>query len=204
MTNAILPYLLILIAYFIGSIPFGVLVAKARGIDLQNVGSKNIGASNVFRSVGKLPALLTLLGDALKGTAAVILCVFMIGRGFWESVVGITVVLGHMYSIFLSFRGGKGVATGLGVLAVYSPFSPFPAIILIVIWVLTALFTKYSSLAAITAFISLPVIFALFEASKEKISFAIVLAFLIILKHRSNIKRLFGGTETKIGEKVRF
>lgn len=201
MTNAILPYLLILIAYFIGSIPFGVLVAKARGIDLQNVGSKNIGASNVFRNVGKLPALLTLLGDALKGTAVVMLCVFMIGRGFWESVIGIAVVLGHMYSIFLSFRGGKGVATGLGVLVVYSPV---PAIILIIIWVLTALFTKYSSLAAITAFISLPVIFALFEASKEKISFAIVLAFLIILKHRSNIKRLFEGTETKIGEKVRF
>lgn len=201
MTDAILPYLLILIAYFIGSIPFGVLVAKARGIDLQNVGSKNIGASNVFRNVGKLPALLTLLGDALKGTAVVMLCVFMIGRGFWESVIGIAVVLGHMYSIFLSFRGGKGVATGLGVLVVYSPF---PAIILIIIWVLTALFTKYSSLAAITAFISLPVIFALFEASKEKISFAIMLAFLIILKHRSNIKRLFEGTETKIGEKVRF
>lgn len=201
MTDTILPYLLILIAYFIGSIPFGVLVAKARGIDLQNVGSKNIGASNVFRSVGKLPALLTLLGDALKGTAAIILCVFMIGRGFWEGVIGIAVVLGHMYSIFLSFRGGKGVATGLGVLVVYSPF---PAIILIIIWVLTALFTKYSSLAAITAFISLPVIFALFEASKEKISFAIMLAFLIILKHRSNIKRLFAGTETKIGEKVRF
>ncbi len=201
MTNTILPYLLILMAYFIGSIPFGVLVAKARGIDLQNVGSKNIGASNVFRNVGKLPALLTLLGDALKGTTAVILCVFMIGRGFWESVIGIAVVLGHMYSIFLSFRGGKGVATSLGVLAVYSPF---PTVILIIIWVLTALFTKYSSLAAITAFISLPVIFALFEASKEKISFAIVLAFLIILKHRSNIKRLIGGTETKIGEKVRF
>ena len=201
MTNSILPYLLILTAYFIGSIPFGVLVAKARGIDLQNVGSKNIGASNVFRSVGKLPALLTLLGDALKGTAVVMLCVFMIGRGFWESVIGIAVVLGHMYSIFLSFRGGKGVATGLGVLVVYSPF---PAIILIIIWVLTALFTKYSSLAAITAFISLPVIFALVEDSKEKISFAIMLAFLIILKHRSNIKRLFEGTETKIGEKVRF
>ena len=201
MTNSILPYLLILTAYFIGSIPFGVLVAKARGIDLQNVGSKNIGASNVFRNVGKLPALLTLLGDALKGTAVVMLCVFMIGRGFWESVIGIAVVLGHMYSIFLSFRGGKGVATGLGVLVVYSPF---PAIILIIIWVLTALFTKYSSLAAITAFISLPVIFALVEDSKEKISFAIMLAFLIILKHRSNIKRLFEGTETKIGEKVRF
>ncbi len=201
MTNAILPYFLILIAYFIGSIPFGVLVAKARGVDLQNVGSKNVGASNVFRSVGKMPALLTLLGDALKGTAAVILCVFMIGRGFWESVIGIAVVLGHMYSIFLSFSVGNVVATSLGVLAVYSPF---PAIILIIIWVLTAIFTKYSSLASITAFISLPVIFVLLETSKEKISFAIVLTFLITLKHGSNIKRLFGGTETKIGEKVRF
>ena len=194
-------YLLIPIAYLIGSIPFGVLVAKARGVDLQEVGSKNIGATNVLRTVGKGPALVTLLGDILKGVAAVMLCRIIVGGELWEGVIGFTAVLGHMHSIFLSFKGGKGVATGVGVLAVYSPLS---ALILIVIWIITILYTRYSSLAAVTAFVLLPAVIALLDASKVKISFAIVLALLIILKHRSNIKRLFEGSESKIGEKANF
>jgi len=193
-------YLLIPIAYIIGSIPFGVLVAKAKGIDLQSVGSKNIGATNVLRTVGKGAAVVTLSGDFLKGAVTVILGRVVVGGDFWEGIMGVTVVLGHIYSIFLSFRGGKGVATGFGVLAVYSPFS---ALIALIIWILTAIYTRYSSLAAITAFISLPLIFFLFNVSGIKIFFAMVLTFLIILKHRDNIKRLIEGTETKMGEKVR-
>ncbi len=201
MINLLLPYLLIPTAYIVGGIPFGVLVAKARGIDLKKVGSRNIGATNVLRTTGKGPAVITLLGDSLKGVAAVMLCRVVIGGELWEGIIGITVILGHMYSIFLSFRGGKGVATGFGVLAVYSPAS---TLILIIIWILTALYTKYSSLAAITAFFSLPMGFVLFGASRIKIFFAIVLTFLIILKHRDNIKRLFEGTEIKIGENMKF
>jgi len=194
-------YFLIPIAYIIGSIPFGVLIAKAKGIDLQSIGSRNIGATNVLRAVGKGAAVVTLLGDFLKGTIAVMLARVTVGGDFWEGIIGITAVLGHIYSIFLSFRGGKGVATGLGVLAVYSPL---PALIAIIIWVLTAISTRYSSLASITAFISLPLIFFLFGASMIKIFFAMAITFLIILKHKDNIKRLIEGTETRIGEKARF
>ncbi|MEE8329750.1 MAG: glycerol-3-phosphate 1-O-acyltransferase PlsY [Thermodesulfovibrionia bacterium] len=188
-------YLLIPAAYVIGSIPFGVLVSRTRGIDLQKAGSRSIGTTNVLRTAGKGAAVITLLGDSLKGVVAVLLCRVVIGGEIWEGIIGITVILGHMHSTFLSFRGGKGVATGFGVLSVYSPAH---ALILIVIWILTAFFTKYSSLAAMTAFISLPVVFLLSDVSRIKTSFAILLAFLIILKHRDNISRLLNGTETKI------
>jgi len=188
-------YLLIPAAYVIGSIPFGVLVSRTRGINLQKTGSMSTGATNVLRTTGKGAALITLLGDFLKGVAAVMLSRVVIGGELWEGIIGITVILGHMHSIFLSLRGGKGVATGFGVLSVYSPVH---SLILIVIWILTALCTKYSSLAAITAFISLPIVFLLSGVSSIKISFAILLAFLIILKHRDNIKRLLNRTETKI------
>lgn len=200
MINAALPYSLIFFAYLLGSIPFGVLIAKAKGVNLQNAGSKNIGATNVLRTVSKGAALLTLAGDLLKGAAAVILITLVIKGELWKSIIGITVVLGHMYPVFLSFKGGKGVATGFGVLAVYSPLS---ALIMFVIWILTAFYTKYSSLAAITAFISLPLIFAFLEPSGVKISFALILAVLIILRHKTNIKRLIEGTETKIGDKTK-
>ncbi|MCK5286361.1 MAG: glycerol-3-phosphate 1-O-acyltransferase PlsY [Thermodesulfovibrionia bacterium] len=187
-------------AYIIGSIPFGILVAKQKGIDLQNVGSKNIGATNVLRSVGKVPAIITLLGDSLKGTSAVLLGRVMIGDEFWEGIMGIMAVLGHLFSVFLSFRGGKGVATGFGVFIVYSPVA---TLIALVIWIFTAIFTRYSSLAAITAFLSLPVLIALFDATRIKISFAILITFLIILRHRENIKNLIRGTEDKFRDKER-
>ena len=199
MKNYFSLYLVIPAAFIIGSIPFGVLITRTKGIDLQKAGSGNIGATNVLRTAGKIPALITLLGDALKGAAAVLLCRLLAGGEFPEGLAGITVVLGHMYSIFLSFKGGKGVATGFGVMAVYGPM---PAFISFIVWLLTALSTRYSSVAAITAFLSLPVFFALLGNSMVKIFFAIVLGFLIILKHKQNIKRLIEGTETKIGEKT--
>lgn len=199
MINTAIPYLLILIVYLIGSIPFGVLIAKTKGIDLQKTGSGNIGATNVLRSLGKWPALVTLSGDFLKGTVSVMLCSYILGGEILESIAGITVVAGHMYPVFLSFRGGKGVATGFGVLAVYSPVS---LLIILVIWVITVFITKYSSLAAIAAFISLPVVFIIVDYSLIKISFAIVLAFLIILKHKGNLRRLSEGSEPKLKKTV--
>ncbi len=199
MINTAIPYLLILIVYLIGSIPFGVLIAKTKGIDLQKTGSGNIGATNVLRSLGKWPALVTLSGDFLKGTVSVMLCSYILGGEILESIAGITVVAGHMYPVFLSFRGGKGVATGFGVLAGYSPVS---LLIILVIWVITAFITKYSSLAAIAAFISLPLVFIIVDYSLIKISFAIVLAFLIILKHKGNLRRLAEGSEPKLKKTV--
>lgn len=198
MIDRLLPYAFIFVAYILGSVPFGVLVSRSKGIDIQKVGSGNIGATNVLRTLGKLPALITLLGDTLKGVAAIVMIRLFAGGEVIEGIAGVAVVFGHMYSIFLSFRGGKGVATGFGVFAVYSPVS---ALVSITVWILTAFFLRYSSLAAITAFFSLPVVLAVSGASGVKIFFAIVIAFLIILRHKKNIQRLVNGQETRIGEK---
>lgn len=188
---------LIVIAYLVGSIPFGVLVTKAKGIDLKSAGSRNIGATNVLRTAGKLPALITLLGDFLKGAVAIVLCRAVLEGELWEAITGISVVLGHIYPIFLSFKGGKGVATGFGVLAVYSPLE---LVIILIIWLATALWTRYSSLAAILSYGALPIVSLLLNAAGIKLTFAIVITYLIILNHRDNIKRLLKGRESKIAE----
>jgi glycerol-3-phosphate acyltransferase PlsY len=200
MMNSVALLFLIPASYLLGSIPFGVLVARSKGVDIKKEGSGNIGATNVLRTMGKGPAVVTLLGDFLKGSASVLLCRVVLGGDLFEGITGIAAVLGHMYSVFLSMRGGKGVATGFGVLAVYSPVS---AVISVAIWLLAAFITGYSSLAALTAFIFLPFIFSIAGSSASKVSFALVLAFLIILSHRENIRRLLSGSETRMGEKKR-
>jgi glycerol-3-phosphate acyltransferase PlsY len=198
MMDNLLPFTLILAAYILGSVPFGMLVARLKGIDIQKTGSGNIGATNVLRAVGKGPALLTLIGDSMKGAIAVIICRQFMEGEFLEGTVGISAVLGHLYPIFLSFKGGKGVATGFGVSAAYNPV---PSLAALAVWIIVAFSFRYSSLSAITAFLSLPVFFVLFGSSNVKIFFAIILAFLIILRHKSNIERLLNGTEAKIGDK---
>jgi glycerol-3-phosphate acyltransferase PlsY len=206
-------YLLVPVGFIIGSIPFGVLVTKNKGVDLRTTGSKNIGATNVLRTAGKLPALITLMGDAFKGALPVLLCNYIIvnisqtagnaelistAKDFWGGLAGFTAIAGHIFSIFLSFKGGKGVATGFGVLIAYSPVS---AIITLFIWIAVAVITRYSSLAAIAAVGALPITFALLDYSNIKIVFAILFAILIISKHKENIKRLIEGKEPKIGDK---
>jgi glycerol-3-phosphate acyltransferase PlsY len=191
-------YILLFIASFIlGSIPFGIIIAKAKGVDLKKVGSRNIGATNVLRSLGKWPAALTLLGDVLKGTAAI-----AIGRYFgvgpvYEGFVGLSAILGHNFSIFLGFRGGKGVATSLGVLGIYSPQT---ALFTFIIWLLVVMFTKYSSLGALVSFGLLPINVLLFD-SKEKLFTAILITILIFMRHKDNIQRFIKGTERRMGQR---
>jgi glycerol-3-phosphate acyltransferase PlsY len=191
-------YILLFIASFIlGSIPFGIIIAKAKGVDLKKVGSRNIGATNVLRSLGKWPAALTLLGDVLKGTAAV-----AIGRYFgvepvYEGFVGLSAILGHNFSIFLGFRGGKGVATSLGVLGIYSPQT---ALFTFIIWLMVVMFTKYSSLGALVSFGLLPINVLLFD-SKEKLFTAILITILIFIRHKDNIQRFIKGTERRMGQR---
>ncbi|OHE56626.1 MAG: acyl-phosphate glycerol 3-phosphate acyltransferase [Thermodesulfovibrio sp. RBG_19FT_COMBO_41_18] len=191
-------YILLFIASFIlGSIPFGIIIAKAKGVDLKKVGSRNIGATNVLRSLGKWPAALTLLGDVLKGTAAV-----AIGRYFgvepvYEGFVGLSAILGHNFSIFLGFRGGKGVATSLGVLGIYSPQT---ALFTFIIWLMVVMFTKYSSLGALVSFGLLPINVLLFD-SKEKLFTAILITILIFMRHKDNIQRFIKGTERRMGQR---
>jgi glycerol-3-phosphate acyltransferase PlsY len=189
--------LICLLAFLIGSIPFGIIIAKAKGVDLMKVGSGNIGATNVLRSIGKYPALLTLLGDVLKGTAAVALGRYFGSGPVFEGLVGFCAILGHNFSLFLGFRGGKGVATSFGVLSIYSPQT---ALFTFIIWLIVVMTTKYSSLGALVSFGLLPLSILFFD-HKDKIIIAVLITILIFMRHKDNIKRLLSGTERKMGKR---
>ncbi|MBI5203413.1 MAG: glycerol-3-phosphate 1-O-acyltransferase PlsY [Nitrospirae bacterium] len=190
--------LLIIFSFILGSIPFGVIIAKAKGIDLKKVGSGNIGATNVLRTLGKGSAAMTLLGDMLKGAAAAAIGAYLSVGAAYEGIMGISAILGHNFSLFLGFRGGKGVATGIGVLLIYSPQI---AILTLIIWLVAVLMTKYSSLGAIMSFGLLPVNVWLFDYSKVKLITSAVITVLILSRHIGNMERLIKGTEKKIGER---
>jgi glycerol-3-phosphate acyltransferase PlsY len=183
-------------AFLLGSVPTGLIVARARGIDLKKSGSGNIGATNVLRTTGKGAALLTLAGDILKGVvAAAAAAHFLSGRPIYEGFAGLCSVLGHDFSIFLKFRGGKGVATSLGVLSIYAPQA---CLFTTIIWIMTVLLTRYSSLGALVSFGLLPLV--MFFVATEKLPVALLMAALLFLQHRGNISRLIRGTEPKVGE----
>jgi glycerol-3-phosphate acyltransferase PlsY len=183
-------------AFLLGSVPTGLIIARARGIDLKKSGSGNIGATNVLRTTGKGAALLTLAGDILKGVvAAAAAAHFLSGRPVHEGLVGLCSVLGHDFSVFLRFRGGKGVATSLGVLSIYAPQA---GLFTAIIWIMTVLFTRYSSLGALVSFGLMPLVM-LFVA-KEKLPVALLISSLLFLQHRGNISRLIRGTEPKVGQ----
>ena len=185
-------------AFLIGSVPTGILIAKTRGIDLKQKGSGNIGATNVLRTTGKWPAVITLLGDVLKGAATVLLARHFGAGILFEGVIGIFSIIGHNFSIFMKFKGGKGVATSLGVLGIYSPQT---ALFTVILWLLTVLISKYSSLGALVSFGFLPVIMILFDTG-EKFPIALAITLMMFLRHRENISRLIKGIEPKVGEKI--
>lgn len=189
----------LIVSFLIGSIPTGLLIAKSRGIDLRKIGSGNIGATNVMRALGKEAALLTLLGDAAKGAIAVGIAKSLSLGVLDQGLFGLFAILGHNFSVFLKLKGGKGVATSIGALLV---FSPHVALLTIILWIMTAKWTRYSSLSAIVAFGLLPLSVYAIDYSKEKMIIAIAIAVLIFIRHTSNIKRLIQGTESKIGKKM--
>lgn len=190
-------------AYLLGSIPFGLIIVKAfGGKDIREIGSGNIGAANVTRNVGKLPGILTLVLDAAKGYAAVWLAsCYTAGNIRWMMIAAILAVIGHMHPVWLNFRGGKGVATGLGV---FLPICWQAVAAGIVLWLLVVVFWRYSSLGSIAAAAALPIfvylLYAPGHAPPEIVIFGTVLiAVLVIFKHRSNIQRLIAGEETRLG-----
>jgi glycerol-3-phosphate acyltransferase PlsY len=190
---------LMILSFLIGSIPTGLLIARTKGIDLRKVGSGNIGATNVLRAVGKEAALFTLIGDIAKGALPVAIGKFF-GLGIFDAgILGISSILGHNFSLFLKFKGGKGVATSIGVLLA---FSPHVALLTITIWLLTARWTRYSSLSALIAFGLLPLSIYMLDYSKEKMIISVVITCLIFVRNTANVKRLMQGTESKIGEKT--
>lgn len=192
-------WLLIAFSYLLGSVPFGLLIAKANGIDLRNVGSGNIGATNVLRGVGKLPALATLLFDSLKGTLAVGLAIWLGFSPAVQGAAGLSAVLGHNFSVFLGFKGGKGVATSLGVILLYAPIA---GMLTIAIWLATVYIRRYSSLGAVVSFTALPFTAYLTGYGIEKTIVCFLMSLLIIVRHSDNIQRLLKGTERRVGEKA--
>jgi len=188
----------IIISYLLGSISFSYFIAKIwMGIDIRNYGSGNAGATNVLRVLGTKPAIIALLGDALKGIIAVYLGK-LTGDESIMLLCGLAVVIGHNWPIFLKFKGGKGIATSLGVILTISPLS---SLILIIIGVFIIYITRYVSLGSITSAIILPFIFYMLHKSGYYLIFALVLTFLALFRHRSNIQRLLSGKESKLGEK---
>jgi glycerol-3-phosphate acyltransferase PlsY len=186
---------LLLAGFLLGSIPTGKIIAGRLGIDLQSTGSGNIGATNVLRSTGKLPALFTLIGDMAKGVVAVLLARYLEVGAWNEGMIGIAAIVGHNFSIFLKFRGGKGVATSLGVLLVYAPLAGLATA---AIWLLTVLVTRISSLGAIISFCSLPLSMYYLDA-KEKLPISFIISIILLMRHKDNILRLIRGTEPKVG-----
>ena len=185
-----------LIAYLAGTIPFGLLLARGAGHgDIRRIGSGNIGATNVLRTGGKGLAALTLLLDAGKGGAAV-----LIADRFGPDMAAIAAagaVLGHIFPVWLRFRGGKGVATTLGALLALAP--PVGAV-MIGVWLAAALLFRYSSLAAICAMIAAPLA-SWWLADAQRFEVSLVLAALVLLRHIGNFRRLVAGAEPRIGRK---
>jgi len=191
---------LLLIAFVLGSIPFGIIVAKTRGVDLKKVGSRNIGATNVLRSLGKWPAALTLMGDIVKGILAVAIGRYFGVGTFYEGLIGFVAILGHNFSLFLGFRGGKGVATSLGVLIIYTPLV---AVLTLALWLAVAILSKYSSMGALVSFGLLPLNVYLFDPGDNgKLLTAFLIMVLIFVRHNKNIRRFINGTERKIGQRT--
>jgi len=203
--NQIILVLMLMFSYFLGAIPFGFLVTKYAGLgDIRAIGSGNIGATNVLRTGNKKLALLTLSLDIIKGYGAVKLASWMLqpSAEFAESILALTslaVVLGHMFPIWLKFKGGKGVATTFGV---FTAINPLLALILLIIWIGIAYAFRYSSLSALMTSALAPFIgWVVFDFSPTMFWCSVIMVTLVIWRHKPNIVRLLDGTESKIFEK---
>jgi glycerol-3-phosphate acyltransferase PlsY len=203
--------LVVLAAYMLGSVPTGFLVAKTRGVDIRTVGSGNIGATNVFRILGKPAGIFVLLTDAAKGWLAVFVVAKLISAWFYPAAdstarewfaicAGVAAILGHNYTCWLYFKGGKGIATSAGVLCA---LVPEPLLFILSVWIIIFALTRYVSLASISAAFTLPFAAWAVGDSLTIIFVTAALTSLAIYKHKANIKRLIDGTESKITLKKR-
>ncbi len=187
-------YLIPLIGYLLGSIPFGFLLVKAsQGSDIRSVGSGNIGATNVYRK-SKWAGLLTLFCDGGKGYLAVVVAGLLSNDASWGGIAAVAAILGHIFTIWLRFKGGKGVATGCGA---YLAVAPAAVGITLVVFVLTVVLTRYVSLASILATATFPLWAWLLHQPSQVLAWAIIGSAFIVAMHHQNIRRLFSGTEHK-------
>jgi glycerol-3-phosphate acyltransferase PlsY len=192
-------FIYLILAYLIGSLPFAVIVSKAFGLaDPRSFGSGNPGATNVLRTGNKAAAVLTLLGDAAKGWLAMFVAAKVGADSTATALAGLAAFIGHLFPIFLKFRGGKGVATAVGVLI---GIDGWLALGTVLIWLATAFITRYSSLAAIVAAAAAPAIAHALHGAVLSSQVVLVMCLLLVWRHKENIKRLLAGTEGKIGKK---
>ena len=187
--------IILICAYLLGSVPTGLLLARAFGVNIRETGSGNIGATNVYRTMGRKIGILTLVGDCLKGLIPVLAAIWLLGLPeIWVAAIGLAAFLGHVYSVFLGFKGGKGVATALGVLLGTSPLSVLCALAL---FALVLYRWRYVSAASIAAAAVIPVFVTLLQGKPELIVMSLAIAAIVIFRHRENISRLRAGTETR-------
>ncbi len=200
MLNLALSAVFMVIGYLLGTIPTGYLVAKARGVDIQSSGSGNIGATNVMRTLGILPGIVVVLVDPLKGAAAVLLPT-LLGASNWAiALTALATVLGNNFNIMLRLRGGKGIATTVGVFFV---INPLVSALCVLLGVFTILLSRYVSLGSMVALFAAPLmLIASLSYPMPDLYLAIALAALAIVRHRDNIRRLIAGTERRLGERV--
>ena len=199
--------LIFILSYLIGSVPWGYLLARSKGIDIRQYGSRNIGAANVLRVMGKKWGYLVFLCDFFKGFLSVklgslIATYFLVNVGLGSVIAAVACVLGHDYPIWLGFKGGKGIATLAG--TVLSLFPPLVFVSFGVVWIAVFLIGRYTSLASISAAVALPIAAYLIVANAERpllVGFSVLMAALAIWLHRANIGRLLNGTENRFGRK---
>ncbi len=195
----LMPYFLVILAYFTGSLSAAIITCKLLGkVDPRTVGSRNPGATNVLRYAGKKAAILTLLGDMLKGLVPVAIG-HALGLGWeWLVLVGIAAFLGHLYPVYYGFRGGKGVATAFGV---FLGLNPIIGIVVLLTWMISALIFNISSLSALIATLLAPVYFYIVTGSIPLFFGLLFITLMIYWRHRTNIIEIIDGTEDKIVEK---
>jgi glycerol-3-phosphate acyltransferase PlsY len=191
--------LILICAYLIGNLSSGYLVGRFRRIDIRQHGSGNIGATNVLRTLGLIPSLVTLVLDSGKGVLAVFLAK-QLGANQWIiAISGIMVILGHNWPVFLGFKGGRGVATALGVILA---LMPGVGVFVAIIWFFLVFVTRYISVGSIGAALSLPIAAWLIGETNQSIFVAVVIGLLVVWRHRPNMGRLLAGEEYKIGQRV--
>jgi acyl phosphate:glycerol-3-phosphate acyltransferase len=201
-------YILVLVtSYFLGSVPSGYLAGRAKGVDVRTVGSGNIGATNAFRVLGKTAGTTVLLVDALKGYASARWLPLLAMHFFpdaapqWENlalVAGVSAILGHNFTCWLKFKGGKGIATSAGVVLAWAPWACLTALGL---WIVVLLATRFVSMASIAAAVALPLAVWFWNGSLTMTLVMVALSVMAIYKHKANIQRLLNGTESRMGAK---
>jgi glycerol-3-phosphate acyltransferase PlsY len=188
--------LLVIFSYLLGSVPSGLIIGKLSGLDVRKAGSGNIGATNVARLLGKTGGLLTLVGDTAKGFIPVLVVQQMGFSYAVTALVGVAAFLGHLYPIFLKFKGGKGVATSFGVLL---GLAPLATIILLVVFAAVAFTTRIVSLSSMVTAVAAPLVLWLFYYSPTYVIVTAFMALMIVFRHYANIQRLLNGTEPRFG-----